>query len=465
VLLAASALGGPALADADPWRHADAIRHRVRPPRLPQREFPVTRYGAAGDGTTDCTRAFHAAITECSRRGGGRVVVPPGRYLTGPIRLESRVDLHVSEGATILFRTDPTAYLPGVYTRWQGIECYNYSPFVYACGAHDIAITGGGTLDGQAGTSAWWPWAGKAEYGWKPGDPRQNDDWTALQDMADRGVPVRDRVFGAGHHLRPNMIQPYRCRNVLIEGVTIVNSPMWEIHPVLSRTVLVRDVTVISHGPNNDGCDPESCADVVITDSTFDTGDDCIAIKAGRNADGRRVGVPSQDILVENCEFRDGHGGVTIGSEMTGGVSRVFAQNVRMTSPNLNSCLRLKTNSMRGGYIHDVYLRDAEVGQLAVAAIQIDFYYDEGPGHPYNPAVSGVHVERLHVGTTKYVLDMRGYPDAPIRDVTLAHCAFDHASDKDVVENVEGLVLTDVTVNGRPVTAAAAGRRRWGGDR
>ncbi|MEV5747345.1 glycoside hydrolase family 28 protein [Actinoallomurus sp. NPDC052308] len=453
--LLASAVGASAFADADPWRTADRIRRRVRAPRFPHHRFRITDFGATGDGTTDCTRAFDAAISACARRGGGRVVVPPGRYLTGPIRLRSHVDLHVDAGATVLFDTDPARYLPAVYTRWQGVECYNYAPLIYAYGARNIAITGTGTLDGQASNTAWWPWKGRPEYGWKPGDPQEGPDWTLLQQWADQGVPVRDRVLGAGHYLRPNLIQPYRCENVLVEGVTIVNSPMWEIHPVLSRNVLVRDVTVISHGPNNDGCDPESSTDVVITGCTFDTGDDCIAIKAGRNADGRRVNTPSRNILVEDCEFRDGHGGVTIGSEMTGGVAGVYARNLRMTSPNLNSCLRLKSNSMRGGYIHDVHLKDVEVGRLSVAAIQVDFYYDEGPGHPYNPDVSGIHVENLHVGTTQYVLDMRGYPDAPIKDVTLAHCRFDTATAADIVENVEGLVLTDVTVNGSPVGAPA----------
>jgi polygalacturonase len=440
---------GPAEA-RDPWRTADLLRRRIRPPRLPRRDFPITRFGAVGDGVTDCERAFRAAIETCARRGGGRVVVPPGRYLTGPIRLRSRVDLHVSEGATILFSTDPARY-PNVFTRWQGIECYNYSPFIYAYGARDIAITGGGTLDGQASNAAWWPWSGKAQYGWTPGSPKQDDDWAALQAMADSGVPVPERVFGVGHYLRPNMIQPYRCRNVLIEGVTIVNSPMWETHPALCQNVLVRDLTVVSHGPNNDGCDPESCRDVLITGCTFDTGDDCIAIKSGRNADGRRVNVPSTHILIEDCDFRDGHGGVTMGSEMTGGISQVFARNLRMSSPNLNTCLRLKTNSMRGGYIHDVHLRDTEVGRLADSAFQIDFYYDEGPGHPYNPSVSGIDVRNLHVSTTDKVFDLRGYADDPIEDITLTHCAFDTATSLGRVENVEHLVLTDVTVNGRPV--------------
>ncbi|HEX6473453.1 MAG TPA: glycoside hydrolase family 28 protein, partial [Streptosporangiaceae bacterium] len=404
-----------------------------------------------GDGTTDCSTAFAAAIRACARRGGGRVVVPPGRFLTGPIHLRSFVELHVSAGATIAFSTDTTKYLPVVFTRYEGIELYNYSPFIYAYGARNIAITGTGTLDGQASTTAWWPWSGKAEFGWQAGTPNQNADRTALQAMGEAGTPVSQRVFGAGHFLRPNMIQPYRCRNVLIEGVTIVNSPMWEIHPVLSQNVLVRDVTVNSHGPNNDGCDPESCDYVVISGCAFDTGDDCIAIKAGRNADGRRVNVPSQNILIEDTDFRDGHGGVTIGSEMTGGVRNVFAQNLRMSSPNLNTALRMKTNSIRGGFINDVYLRDTEVGVLAVSAFQIDFFYEDGPGHGFNPSVGGIHVENLHVDTAQQVFDLRGYPDDPITDVTLAHCAFDHVTQIGRTEDVEGLVLTDVTVNGQPV--------------
>jgi polygalacturonase len=445
----ASALAGSK--SRDPWRRADVIGHRVRAPRFPHREVRVTDFGAVGDGITDCSRAFAAAIAAISRRGGGRVVVPSGRFLTGPIRLKSRVNLHVTEGATIAFSTDPAKYLPVVFTRWEGIELYNYSALVYARGAHDIAITGTGTLDGQSSNSAWWPWSGKPEFGWQDGTPNQATDRTALQAMGEAGTPVPERVFGGGHFLRPNMIQPIQCRDVLIEGVTITNSPMWHIHPVLSQSVLVRDVTVVGHGPNNDGCNPESCAGVVIDGCAFDTGDDCIAIKAGRNADGRRVNVPSQDILIEDCDFRDGHGGVTMGSEMTGGVQNVFARDLRMSSPNLNTALRMKTNSIRGGFIHDVYMRNTEVGVLAVSAFQIDFFYEDGPGHGFNPSVGGIHVENLHVDTAQQVFDLRGYPDDPITDVTLAHCAFDNVTTVGRTEDVEGLVLTDVTVNGEPI--------------
>ncbi len=248
------------------------------------------------------------------------MVVPPGVFLTGPIHLKSHVNLHVSAGATIRFSRDPERYLPVVLTRWEGVELMGYSPLVYAFEQQDIAITGEGTLDGQAGPEHWWPWK-------RTDHPRsQKPDRDRLFRQAEDGVPVAERVYGAGHSLRPQFIQPYRCTNVLVEGVTITNAPMWVIHPVLSRNVIVRGVKIVSAGPNNDGCDPESSSDVLIEDSLFDTGDDCIAIKSGRNADGRRLATPSERIVVRGCRMRAGHGGVTIGSEMSGGVRDVFVE-------------------------------------------------------------------------------------------------------------------------------------------
>jgi polygalacturonase len=238
---------------------------------------------------------------------------------------------------------------------------------------------------------------------------------------------------------------------VVIDGVTIRNSPMWEIHPVLSRNVLVQDVTVVSHGPNNDGCDPESSRDVVIRGCTFDTGDDCVAIKSGRNADGRRVNVPSQDILVTDCEFRAGHGGVTVGSEMSGGVRGVFAENLRMTSPDLDIALRFKTNSLRGGFIDDYHARNVTVGSVTTSAVDVNFFYDEGPGHGFNPTVGGIDVRDLSVGTAQRAFSLRGYPDDLIHGVRLTRVRVDHTAAPDIIENVEGLVLRDVTENGAPV--------------
>ena len=321
---AAAVLRRPVLAADDPWAALPAILQRIQVPKFPARDFNVTRFGGKADGKTDSSEAFRRAIDEASRAGGGRVVVTEGVFLTGAIHLKSNVNLHIAKGATIRFSPEPKQY-PIVLTRFEGMECMNYSPFVYAFEQRNIAITGAGTLDGQASCDNWWPWGGKRRCAAEPSDQRKAR--AVLMDMVETAVPVEKRVFGNGGWLRPMFVQPHRCENVLVEGVTVVNSPMYEVHPVLCRNVTVRDVTVSSHGPNNDGCNPESSADVLIDGCTFDTGDDCIAIKSGRNADGRRLAGPSENIVIRNCTMKDGHGGVTLGSECSGGIRNVYARN------------------------------------------------------------------------------------------------------------------------------------------
>ncbi|HZB46059.1 MAG TPA: glycosyl hydrolase family 28-related protein, partial [Pyrinomonadaceae bacterium] len=224
----------------DPWAQVPAILKRIKAPVFPKRDFAVTRYGAVAGGAADCTEAFRKAIDACAKAGGGRVVVPAGTFLTGPIHLKSNVNLHVSEGATVKFSQDTKKYLPLVFSRWEGMELMNYSPFVYAFEQQNIAVTGQGTLDGQGDNEHWWPWKGQERHGWKRGEPDQRKARKTLEEMTERGTPVQERVFGEGHYLRPQFIQPYRCQNVLIEGVTIRNSPMWEINPVLCTNVTVR---------------------------------------------------------------------------------------------------------------------------------------------------------------------------------------------------------------------------------
>ncbi|MEP6850510.1 MAG: glycoside hydrolase family 28 protein [Acidobacteriota bacterium] len=438
-----------ALAENDSWSTLyPQILGRIKTPVFPKRDFDITKFGAKSGAANDSSAAVAAAIDACAKAGGGRVVVPEGEFLTGAVHLKSNVDLHILKDAVLKFSPDSKKY-PVVVTRWEGMECMSFSSFIYSFEQTNIAITGEGTLDGQANNDNWWLWHGSAKYGWKEGMPNQRAARTKLYDMMEKGMPVRYRVFGEGSYLRPNFIQPYRCKNVLIEGVKIINSPMWEIHPVLSENVTVRKVSIRSHGPNNDGCDPESCKDVLIEDCTFDTGDDCIAIKSGRNEDGRRVGIPTENIIVRGCEMKDGHGGVTIGSEISGGVRNVFAENCRMDSPNLDHALRVKNNAARGGLLENFYFRNITVGRVAHALITIDFNYEEGAKGSFTPVMRNFVVDGLKSGKSKFGVDIQGLDNAPVSDVSISNSTFENVSDGNIVKNLKGVKIDNLRVNGK----------------
>jgi len=438
-------------AGADPQAQQNAILARIQAPSFPKRDFDITKYGAKADGQADCTQAIRQAIAACTKAGGGRVVIPRGRFLTGAVHLEDNVNLYIGEGATLAFSQDPAQYLPVVFTRFEGTECMNYSPFIYAFEKTNIGITGPGTVDGQADSCHWWNWVGRGSCGGGPGQPNHNADRKLVTGMGDKDVPVKERIFGEGHYLRPNFIQPYRCTNVLIEGITIKNSPMWEVNPVLSRNVIARNLQIDTHGPNNDGVDPESSTDVLIENCTFNTGDDCIAIKSGRNQDGRRVGKPCENVVVKDCNMKDGHGGVSIGSEVSGGIRNVFVDNCQMNSPHLQRALRIKTNSYRGGKIENINFRKTAVGEVAEAVIEVDYYYEEGEGGPFMPVVENIYVADVTSKKSKYGLYLHGYKNDPIRGLTAVNCRFDGASEGNYLENVALVNLRDVTVNGKVV--------------
>ncbi len=430
------------------WAQVEKILSQIVSPKFPARDFNVATYGAIGDGKTDCTEAFRKAIAACHDAGGGRVVVPAGTYSTGAIHLKSNVNLRVAKNATILFSQDTRKYLPVVFTRFEGVECMNYSPFIYAYEQENIAITGSGTFDGNAGVEAWWLWKGKKEYGWKEGAPNGEADVAKLFQMAEDGVPVAQRIFGEGHFIRPNFIQPYKCKNVLIDSVTLKRSPMWEIHPVLCENVTVSNVTVITHGPNNDGCNPESSKNVLIKNCYFDTGDDCIAIKSGRNADGRRLNVPSENIVIQGCRMKDGHGGVVIGSEASGSVRNVFAEDCVMDSPNLERALRIKTNSRRGGVIENIFMRNVTVGEVSDAVIWVDFFYGEGDSGPHAPLVRNIYVSNVTSKKSNYALFLKAYERAPISNLKIENCRFDGVARGNVLNHYRELKMKDVYING-----------------
>jgi polygalacturonase len=445
-----------ALPSAEAWDRAKDIVRNIKAPRFPDRDFDIRKYGAVPDGKTLATSAIAKAIDACAAAGGGRVVVPGGSepggltFLTGAVHLKGNVNLHIAQGATLKFDTNPSSY-PIVFTRWEGIELMNYSPLIYARKQKNIAITGRGTLDGQGSEHHWWSWkgrwGGKTPYGWTPGMPDQRAARDRLFQMAEDNVPVEKRVFGDGSYLRPPLIQPYDCENVLIEDVKVRNSPFWTIHPVLCRNVTMRGVAVYGLGPNNDGVDPESVDHMLIEECAFDTGDDCIAVNSGRNADGRRLATPSQNIVIRQCAMSEGHGGVVVGSQISGGARFVFAEECEMDSPELWYAIRFKNNALRGGLLENFYYRDINVGQVARAAITADFNYEEGAKGGFTPRLNNVVIERMRVADAVRVLDSQGLPNAPVGDITLKDCAFDGVTQPSIVKHTNRVNLEKVVVN------------------
>ena len=404
--------------DASAWSRVPDILSRIVPPTFPDSDFRITDYGAVGDGVTDCTAAFQNAIAACNGAGGGRVVVPTGTYFTGAIHLLSDVNLYISANAVIRFSTNSNAYLPVVFTRHECTEVMSYSPFIYAFQQTNVAITGEGIIDGQGPSGPWPQWVSSG---------LESQDTAALVDMGNNDVSVDQRIFGAGHYLRPNFIQPFRCRNVLIEGVTFSNSPMWVLNPVYCTNVTIQRVKVNINtslfSANSDGCDPDSSTDVLIRDCTFNDGDDCIAIKSGRDRDGRRVNIPSQNIVVQNCKFQAGHGGVTAGSETAAGITNVFVENCAFDSASLQYAMRFKTCAQRGGYISDFYIRNCIV-KTAQVGIHATMLYCAGGTNI--PVVHNIDIrDCAFLGLTSRPVLLQGYSSSNrITDVNIINCRF-----------------------------------------
>ncbi len=438
---------------AEPLKAMALVRAKIKAPIFKNKDYLVTAFGAKGDGNTKNTEAFKKAIEACHANGGGRVVVPAGRFLTGPIYIKSNVNLHLSENATIVFSRDSKDY-PLVLTRWEGMDCMNFSPQLYAYGESNIAITGTGTLDGNADNSNWWPWKGRADHGWKKGEPNQFADREALHKQMAARIDPKKRVYGEGHYLRPYMLQPYNCKNLLISGVKMINSPMWFISPVMCDNITIEKVNIQSHGPNTDGCDPDACRNVLIKDCFFDTGDDCIAIKSGRDEDGRDNKRPAENHIIEGCIMKDGHGGVVLGSEIAGGARNIFAVNCEMSSPNLDIILRLKTSSSRGGVIENIFMKDIKVGTYKIAAVHCNMFYEKPGSHI--PAIRNVWVENMTVKDGgQYGIFVNAYKESPVTGLKLVNCTIDGVETPVKADFVKDIKFSNVTINGKSVTADA----------
>lgn len=434
----------------DDWCNADRIRAQVTRLQFRDKTFDVRAFGAKADGATDSGAAINSAIKACNESGGGRVLVPAGHYLTGPIHLLSNVNLHLEKGCKLSFSSDPDRYLPAVFTRWEGMEMMGYSPLIYAYQQENIALTGAGVLDGGGNDSSWWPWKGeKNDRHWDlvPGQD-QAPARKKLFDQAEQGLPPRERIYADKSYLRPSFVQPYECKNVLIEGVTIINSPFWLVHPVLCENVRIEGISCKSHGPNNDGCDPESCKNVVIENCYFDTGDDCIALKSGRNEDGRRVNVPCENVVIANCQMRDGHGGLVIGSEISGGARNIYLEKCEMSSKNLEKAIRIKTNARRGGLIENIRIRDIKIGDVQNAVV-INFYYEEGDVGEHDPIVRDIEIRNLICSRAERAFFIRGFERAKISDLRVVESVFHAVEKPNVIEHLEASTAENVLINGR----------------
>lgn len=433
-----------------PMKEMDKLRKQIKYPKFKKKDYPITDYGAIGDGKTLNTQAFKNAIEACNKKGGGRVIVPEGKFLTGAIYLESNVNLHLLDNATIVFSRDTKDY-PIVLTRWEGMDCMNYSPLIYAFEEKNIGVTGTGTLDGNADNEHWWPWKGEAVHGWIKGMPTQAKARDSLHVLMRNKTNPRERIFGDGHYLRPYMLQPYNCKNVLISGVKMINSPMWFVSPTMCTNVIIEKLHIESHGPNTDGCDPEACKNVWIKDCYFDTGDDCIAIKSGRDEDGRGFGRPAENHIIENCRMKDGHGGIVIGSEIAGGARNIYAINCTMDSKNLDRVLRIKTSSSRGGTIENIFLKDITVGSFKESAIHCNMFYEK-PGN-FVPVVRNIWVENLEVTDGgEYAIWINAYKESPVQDLNLVNCHFKGIKAPFKVDHVKNLRMNNVTINGLAVS-------------
>ncbi len=403
--------------------------------------------------------AIQEAIDEATSKKGGGIVIIPGNgdennpivYYTGALELKSNVELHIEKGATLKFvRNKSNDYYPVVYTRWEGVEMMNYSPFIYAYEAENIAITGEGVLDGQADEFNWMPW----KYGYFQ-EENQKNERDRLFELGQSGADVEtERIFtDETSTLRPPFIQPYKSKNILIEGITIKNSPFWEVNPVLCENVKVNGITIDTNLYNNDGVDPESSKNVLIENSSFNTGDDCIAIKSGRNNDGRRINIPSENIVIRNNSFANGHGGITVGSEISGSVKNVLATDNYFDSEDLDYPIRFKTNAERGGIIEDIYIRNSTVKKSKKAVIHCDFFYEEGEKGDHTPTLRNVYlsniktVEGASIDATN-TLYLKGFEKSPIENIVLQDVELNGTKGGAVLQNVKGLTYRSVTIDG-----------------
>ncbi len=387
---------------------------KIAQPIFPNRTCAITDYGAIADGKTKNTVAISNAISDCAAQGGGIVLVSAGTWFTGPIHLESGINLHLEKGSTLIFSTDLTDYLPVVFSRYEGIENYSYSPLIYAKDSENIAITGEGMLNGQG--QAWT-------------DLNDTRITRSLYDMGDRNTPVKERVFGdPSHLLRPTFIELINCSAILLEGFSIGSGPFWTIHPVYSSDIIVRNISVLTNGKNNDGIDLDSSKNILVENSHFETNDDAIVIKSGKGQDGLRINRPTENVVIRHTAIENGHGAIAIGSEIAGGARNIFAYDVQSNGSQYG--VRIKTLSNEIGLAENMWFQNITVTRTSFNAVQLTMLYDnvsveENPGDlkTHFPTIHNIHFTGLAGTKNKNSVNIDGLPNSPISNISFQESA------------------------------------------
>ena len=442
----------------------------VTRPQIPDRTVDLKDFGGNGNGIDLNTDAFAKAIDFLASKGGGHLNVPAGIWLTGPITLKSCIDLHLDANAVILFDPDRDLY-PIINTVFEGLDTRRCESPVNADGAHDIAITGEGVIDGNGDswravkkdklTSAQWKnllASGGVVYGdvWYP-----DEGFVKGQSISDMNVPRGDLSEAEWNEiksfLRPVMISLRNCENVLLEGCTYQNSPCWNVHPLMCRNMIIKDVTIRNpwYSQNGDGIDIDSCENVIMVDSNLDCGDDGICIKSGKDADGRRRGRPCRNLIVDNCTVYHGHGGFTVGSEMSGGVENIKVSNCRFLGTDVG--LRFKSTRGRGGVVSNIFIDHIYMKDIVAEALLFDLYYGgksavevmAAGGEPVEeqprpvdettPVFRNIFIENVVCNGAGRAMEFNGLPEMPIDNIRLKNItirAHEDAVFCNVTENV-----------------------------
>jgi polygalacturonase len=400
------------------------------------KKFSITGFGAVPGDKTKTSQAIAKAIDEANKTGGGTVVIPDGEWLTGQVHLKSNVNLYLSKEATLLFSEKPEDYLPMVHSSWEGLECYNYSPLIYAYQCKNIAITGEGKV--KAKMDIWKNWVTR---------PRGHmNSIKYLYNMAQDNVPVEKRLMvNDSAHLRPQFIQINRCENILLENFSIQNSPFWTVHFYLSKNIVVRGLNIKANGRNNDGIDPEMSQNILIENVTFDQGDDAVAIKSGRNPEGWRSKTPTKNFVMRNCTMKNGHQLVAMGSELSGGIENVLVENCSAIGClKMFNIVYIKTNERMGGYVNNIYVRNVKGGKMdfGVLGIETDVLYQWKNLVPtvvrkLTP-IQNVYLENVSALSVKYLTKITGEKELPIKNVSLKNVSADtiRGEKKHVHENI-----------------------------